>query len=101
DSNTSRSAPRANTGSVFLDRLNDLLTFLVHLESRFDPFVRPAFEATLRDPVARLITALINRKRLNEGLKIDEERPLPDEEAFVDSIIASFDQQMRLLWKPG
>ena len=25
----------------------------------------------------------------------------PDEEAFLDSIIASFEQQMRLLWKPG
>jgi len=101
DSNTSRSAPRANTGSVFLDRLNDLLTFLVHLESRFDPFVRPAFEATLRDPVARLITALINNRRPNEGLKIAEEKPIPDEEAYVDSIITSFNQQMRLLWKPG
>jgi hypothetical protein len=101
NSNTSRSAPRANTGSAFLDRLNDLLTFLVHLESRFDPFVRPAFEATLRDPVARLITALINSRRPDEGLRIAEERPIPDEEAYVDSIISSFNQQMRLLWKPG
>jgi len=101
NSNTSRSAPRANTGSVFLDRLNDLLIFLVHLESRFDPFVRPAFDAVLRDPIARLTTALINRKRPNEGLRIAEEKPIPDEEAYVDSIISSFDKQMRLLWKPG
>jgi hypothetical protein len=101
DSNTSRSAPRANTGSVFLDRLSGLITFLVHVESRFDPFVRPAFDAILRDPLARLTTALINRQRPNEGLKIAEERLLPDEEAFVDSIIASFQAQMRLLWKPG
>ena len=101
NSNTSRSAPRANTGSVFLDRLSDALTVLVHLESRFDPFVRPAFEAVLRDPIARLTTALINRGRPNEGLRIAEERPIPDEEAFVDSIISSFEKQMRLLWKPG
>ena len=101
NSNTSRSAPRANTGSAFLDRLNDVLTFLVHLESRFDPFVRPAFEAVLRDPIARLTTALINRRRPNEGLSIAEEKPIPDEEAHVDSIISSFEQQMRLLWKPG
>jgi hypothetical protein len=101
DSNTSRSAPPANTGSAFLDGLSTLLTFLVHVESRFDPFVRPAFDAVLRDPVARLITALINRKRPNEGLKIAEEKPIPDEEAYVDSIISSFDKQMRLLWKPG
>jgi hypothetical protein len=59
------------------------------------------FDAVLRDPVARLTTALINSKRPNEGLKIAEERLMPGEEAFVDSIISSFDTQMRLLWKPG
>jgi hypothetical protein len=101
NSNTSRSAPRANTGSALLDRLSDASTFLVHLESRFDPFVRPAFEASLRDPIARLTTALINRKRPNEGLRIAEEKPIPDEEVYVDSIISSFERQMRLLWKPG
>ena len=101
NSNASRSQPRANTGSALMDWLSNTLTALVHLESRFDPFVRPLFEATLRDPVARLVTALINAKRPNEGLKIAEERPIPDEEAYVDSIIASFDKQMRLLWKPG
>jgi hypothetical protein len=101
NSNASRSAPRANTGSAFLDRLSDALTFLVHLESRFDPFLRPAFDNVLRDPIARLTTALINRKRPNEGLKIAEEKPIPDEEAALDAIISSFDKQMRLLWKPG
>lgn len=101
NSNTSRPAPRANTGSAFLDWLSDASTFLVHLERRFDPFVRPAFDAVLRDPIARLTTALINRKRPNEGWKIAEERPIPDEEAYLESIISSFDQQMRLLWKPG
>ncbi len=99
--NVSRSAPRANTGSVLLDRLNDVVTLLLHLERRFDPFVRPAFDAVLRDPIARLTTALINRKRPNEGLRIAEEKPLPDEEAYLASIISSFEQQMRGLWKPG
>ena len=79
DSNTSRSAPRANTASAFLNWLSDTLTFLVHVESRIDPFVRPAFDAVLRDHVARLTTALINSKRPNEGLKIAEEKPIPDE----------------------
>jgi hypothetical protein len=101
DSNTSRSAPRANTGSAFFNWLSDTITMLVHLESRFDPFIRPLFDAVLRDPVARLTTALINSKRPNEGLNIAEERLMPGEEAFVDSIISSFDTQMRLLWKPG
>jgi hypothetical protein len=101
NSNVSRSAPRADTGSAFLDRLNDVLTSLLHLERRFDPFVRPAFDAVLRDPIARLTTALINRRRPNEGLRIAEEKPLPDEGAYLESIISSFEKQMRGLWKPG
>jgi hypothetical protein len=81
--------------------LANLSTSLVHLERRFDPFFRPAFDAVLRDPIANVVTALINRGRPNEGLKIAEERPIPNEEAYLDSIISSFEKQMRLLWKPG
>jgi hypothetical protein len=74
---------------------------LVHLERRFDPFFRPAFDALLRDPLSRLVTALINWRRPNEGLKIAEERELPGEELYLQSIISSFEKQMRLLWQPG
>jgi len=101
NSNASRSAPRANTGSSFLNLLSDASTFLLQLERRFDPFVRPAFDAVLRDPIARWTTALINRKRPNEGLRIAQEKPIPDEEAYLDSIISTFEKQMRGLWKPG
>ncbi len=51
--------------------------------------------------MARLVTALINMRRRNEGLAIAEERPIPDEQAHVDSIISSFQTQMHNLWKPG
>jgi len=101
NSNASRPMPRADTGSVFLDRLSDLFTFLMHMERRVEPWFRPAFDATLRDPLARFVTDLINRKRPNEHLKIAEEKPLPDEEAYLDSIISTFEKQMRKLWKPG
>jgi len=101
NSNASRPQPKANTGSAFLDWLANTSTALVHLERRFDPFFRPAFDAVLRDPLARLTTALMDMRRPNEGLKIAEERPIPDEEAYVDSIIDSFQKQMKLLWKPG
>jgi hypothetical protein len=101
NSNASRSQPRANTGSPVLNWLSDASTFLVHVESRFDPFVRPAFNALLRDHIARFVTALINRNRPNEGLSIAEERPIPDEEAHLQSIISTFEKQMRALWKPG
>jgi hypothetical protein len=101
NSNVSHPAPRANTGSALLDRLNGLVSLLIQVERRFDPFVRPAFDAILRDPIARLTTALINRKRPDEGLRIAEEKPLPDEDAHLGSIISSFERQMRGLWKPG
>ena len=101
NSNVSHPAPRPNTGSALLDRLNDLVSLLMQVERRFDPFVRPAFDAILRDPIARLTTALINRKRPDEGLRIAEEKPLPDEDAHLASIISSFERQMRGLWKPG
>jgi hypothetical protein len=101
NSNSSRPAPPANTGSAFLDFLSDTSLLLLQLERRFDPWFRPAFDAVLRDPIARVITGLINSKRRNEGLKIAEERPIPNEQANIDSIISSFEQQMRLLWQPG
>jgi hypothetical protein len=86
---------------VILNRVSDLFTLMLQLERRFDPFIRPAFDAVLRDPVAELTTALINRQRPNEGLKIAEEKLMPDEEAYLDSIISSFTKQMHLLWKSG
>jgi hypothetical protein len=100
-SNPSRSAPKANTGSAVLDRLSDFFTFLLQFERRFDPFFRPAFDAALRDHLTNFTTALINIQRRNEGLEIAQEKLLPDEEKHLDSIISSFTEQMKLLWKPG
>ena len=101
NSNASRPQPRADTGSAFLNWLSDTFTFLLQVERRFDPLVRPAFDAVLRDPIASFVTALINLQRPNDRLKIAEEKLLPDEEEFLDSIISSFEKQMRGLWKPG
>ena len=101
NSNASRPIPGADTGSVFLNGLSDFFTLLLHLERRVDPWFRPGFDALLRDPIARFTTDLINRKRPNEGLRIAEEKLLPEEEIFLDSIIDTFEKQMRKLWKPG
>ena len=100
-SNPDRPIPKSNTGSTILNWLSDASTAFVHLERRFDPFFRPAFDALLRDAMARVVTALINASRPNEELALAAERPIPGEEAYVDSIIESFTQQMRLLWTPG
>src|SRR3989440_8070315 len=101
NSNTSRPVPPANTGSAFLNLLANASISSVHLERRFDPFCRPLFDALLRDPLTSLTTALINMRRPDEHLKIAEEKPLPDEEEYLQSIISSFQTQMRDLWKPG
>jgi hypothetical protein len=101
NSNASRPVPPANTGSAFLNLLANASISFVHLERRFDPFFRPLFDAVLRDPLTSLTTALINMRRPDEHLKIAEEKPLPDEEEYLQSIISSFQTQMRDLWKPG
>ena len=101
NSNASRPVPPADTGSTLRNWVSDTLLRLIQAERRIDPFIRPAFDAVLRDPLARLATALINAQRRNEGLKIAEERLLPGEEEFVDSIIESFRQPGAKLWKPG
>jgi hypothetical protein len=84
-----------------LDAMANASTGLVHLERRVDPLFRPVFDALLRDPIANLVTGLINRGRPKDGLKLAEEKVEPGEDAYLDSIIDSFGKQMRLLWKPG
>ena len=101
DSNTSRPIPPADTGSALKNWLSDTSMRLLHLERRIDPFIRPVFDAVLRDPLTRLTTALINSQRPDAGFALAEERPIPDEEAYIASVIATFEQQLRNLWKPG
>ncbi len=98
---TSRPAPPAKTDSALLNWISDTSLRLLQLQRRIDPWMRPGFDAVLRDPIARLTTALINWQRRDEGLKIAEERVQPDEEASLQSIIDTFKAQMRGLWKPG
>jgi hypothetical protein len=98
---TSRPAPPAKTDSALLNWISDTSLRLLQLQRRIDPWMRPGFDAVLRDPIARLTTALINWRRPDERLKIAEERVQPDEEASLQSIIDIFKAQMRGLWKPG
>ena len=99
--NPDRPIPGANTGSWLRDRLADLMTKLIQIERRFDPLVRPAFDATLRDPLARLITSVMNAERKDERLALAQEKPLPQEDVFVQSVMDAFRQQMTSLWRPG
>ena len=98
---TSRPVPPADTGSVILNCISDISMRLLQLERRIDPCIRPALDAVLRDPLARLTTCADQPAAQDEGLKIAEERIQPDEEALTQSIIDTFKAQMRGLWKPG
>ncbi len=66
-----------------------------------NPFYRPLFNATLREPIAWVVQALINLRRRNEGLGIAEEKRLPGEEAAVDRVIADMGAYIRREYQPG
>ena len=100
-SNEDRPIPGARTGSWFKDTFANLLIRLIQIERRIDPWLRPAFDATLRDPVARLITRAMNARRVDQHLLPAQELPLPDEEAFTQGVIDAFRTQMAGLWQPG
>jgi hypothetical protein len=93
--------PAADTGNPVLDAISNVLVDVVHIQRRFDPFLRPLFDQLLREPLSLLVTLLINLQRRDEGYQLAEERPQPDEEAHIQDIITSFNVQMRKLWNPG
>jgi len=99
--NRDQQVPRANTGSAVRNLIADTSTRLVQFERRFDPILRPLFDATLRDPIARFVTSLQNARRPREDLQLAQEKIQPGEELYLQSIIDSFRQQMRGLWQPG
>jgi len=100
-SNSGYGLPPADTGVQLLNWLANLSTYFVHLERRFDPFFRPAFDTLFRQILTNLTTALINLTRKNDGMRLAEERTQPNEDTHLDDIIATMGKQMRRLWKPG
>jgi hypothetical protein len=82
-------------------RIHRALENLTHLERRFEPFFRPKLNAALREPSAWLLQLLINLQRRHEGLHLAEERPLPGEDAALDSIIETMGAYMRRHYRPG
>jgi hypothetical protein len=86
---------------TLLKLIHDSLFMLLKVERRFDPFFRPVFDAIFQEPLARLIQVLINLRRQDEGLQLAAEKPLPEEAAFLDSIIADMAAYMRDHYTPG
>jgi len=98
---TGYGSPPADTGNQVLNWVSDRLTALVRVERRVDPFIRPVFDALLRDRLSELIADLINARRKDEGFQLAEERLQPNEEEDIQAIINAFNAQMRRLWNPG
>jgi hypothetical protein len=86
---------------MLLKRLHNALEFGLHMERRVEPWFRPFFDRTLRDPMAAVIQWMINLHREDEGLRLAEENPPPDEEAFLQDIIETMAAQMRNHFPPG
>lgn len=91
----------SGTASTLEKTVHGVLEAMTHLERRFEPFFRPRVNALLREPSAWLIQTLINLQRRNEGLRLAEERPLPGEDAALDSVIATIAEYMREHYQPG
>jgi len=94
-------SPVSSRASPLELAIHRALEGLTHLERRFEPFFRPQLNAVLREPSALFLQALINAKRRDEGLVLAEERPLPGEEAALDSIIETMGEYMRRHYRPG
>lgn len=87
--------------ATLLLRLHHALVFALHVERRFEPWFRPAFDRALRDPLAAAIQFLINLRRHDEGLGLAEESLLPGEDEFLQDIIDTMAAQMRNHFPPG
>ncbi len=92
---------RMNLKTRILNVIHIALVEMLHIERRLEPFFRPVLNRLLREPSAKFIQFLINRKREDENLGLAEERIDDDEDASLDSIIDLMTDQMRGHFKPG
>ncbi|WP_090880243.1 catalase family protein [Nitrosovibrio sp. Nv6] len=84
-----------------LKAIHNFLIQLLRIERRLEPWFRPQWNYLFREPSAKFIQFLINRRRKNEGLQLAEEKFYPDEEESLNKIIDLMMDQMRGRFKPG
>ncbi len=86
---------------MLLQTIHRLLVKALEVERRLEPLFRPTLNYLLREPSARLLQYLINRRRANNGLGLAEEKLFPYEEESLDEIIKLMADQMRGHFQPG
>ncbi len=84
-----------------LKALHDFLVGAMHVERRVDPFFRAAVDALTREPLTRVVQALIRARLPDDGLGLAEERPIEGEAALVAEIIASMSRYLHEHYAPG
>jgi hypothetical protein len=77
------------------------LEAFLHFERRFEPFFRPGLNRLLREPSARFLQRMIDKRRADDGLALAEEKPLPGEDEALDSIIGSMTAYSHQHYQPG
>jgi hypothetical protein len=87
---------------MLLRLLHRIVESLLHFERRLEqPFLRPAFNYVLREPLARLLTALINLQRSRENVGLAEETPQPGEDEDVQTMIDEMRRHLVRDFPPG
>jgi len=86
---------------MLLETLHRVLVRVLEVERRLEPYFRPTLNYLTREPTAKLIQYLINRRRPNDGLGLAEEKIFPWEEDSLNDIIRLMADQMRGHFKPG
>jgi hypothetical protein len=86
---------------MILKSLHNVLTTLLHLERRFEPFFRPAANALFREPVAALTQLAINMTRPDERLALAQERIYDWEEAGCQGMIDEIRVHLAQDFAPG
>jgi hypothetical protein len=82
--------------------MHALLTILLHLWRRVELFIfRPWFNPFLREPIARLLTKLINVRRSRENGGLAEETLQPGEEEHLQTMINEMRTHLIKDFPPG
>ena len=84
-----------------LQSLHDFLVGAMHVERRVDPFFRPLVDALTREPLTRVVQALIRARLPDEGLALAQEKPIAGEEQLVADIIAAMSHYLRQHYTAG
>src|ERR1700733_9349123 len=87
---------------MFLRFLHRLLEIFLHVERRFkQPFLRPAFDAALRMPIAVFVTKIQNSLRSREDIGLAEETPPHGEDEAVQTMIDEMRRHLVRDFPPG